>query len=195
MLLAIKGLLGGKAEVAVDRVDVRTRQDTTRNATTEPSCITLDSINQRETLKARDQHSPNDSEHLTATSPAETLHGLLDNQNQYQQELDAFDEEHGGAYGYGGKLNAIRAAEFRRLAGTAYLDYAGAALYSEQQIQDCADDLKAHLMCNPHRWARAEGDRREAVGRSTWLLPRSGPGTSPEAFSCQPSRSTIVYVF
>ncbi|KXZ48630.1 hypothetical protein GPECTOR_26g533 [Gonium pectorale] len=57
---------------------------------------------------------------------------------------------YGEDYGYGGQLARIRRTEFLRLNGQAYLDYAGAALYSERQVRDCAEELTSQLLCNPH---------------------------------------------
>ena len=60
-------------------------------------------------------------------------------------------------------LDSIRQHEFTRLSATGgggtqqqqvYLDHAGSALYSEHQL-DCAfTELRALLLCNPHRFVR-----------------------------------------
>ena len=55
----------------------------------------------------------------------------------------------GAAYGYGGRLRRLRSTEFARLRGTAYLDHAGAALYSEAQVADAARALAGALLANP----------------------------------------------
>ncbi|GFR41888.1 hypothetical protein Agub_g2672, partial [Astrephomene gubernaculifera] len=82
--------------------------------------------------------------------PDDTLHGLLNAPEEFAAEQKEFLRQYGADYGYGGQLSRIREQEFRRLRGHVYLDYAGAALYSERQIQACADDLMSQLLCNPH---------------------------------------------
>jgi len=47
-------------------------------------------------------------------------------------------------------VDEIREHELRRLHGQAYLDWGGAALYSEKQIDQVSIDLKSNLMENPH---------------------------------------------
>ncbi|VAI80119.1 unnamed protein product [Triticum turgidum subsp. durum] len=44
----------------------------------------------------------------------------------------------------------MRAADFKRLQGTVYLDHAGAALYSEPQMADVVKDLTSNFYGNPH---------------------------------------------
>jgi hypothetical protein len=61
----------------------------------------------------------------------------------------AFASAAGDAYGYGGRLSALRAREFSRLRGTAYVDHAGAALFSELQMADVARALSGTLLGNP----------------------------------------------
>ncbi|XP_022149605.1 molybdenum cofactor sulfurase isoform X2 [Momordica charantia] len=66
---------------------------------------------------------------------------------------EEFLREFGGDYGYpaGPKtIDEIRATEFKRLAGVAYLDHAGATLYSELQMEAIFKDLTANLYGNPH---------------------------------------------
>lgn len=55
----------------------------------------------------------------------------------------------GSAYGYAGRLAQLRAADFSRLRGTAYLDHAGAALYGETQVADVARALAGAVLGNP----------------------------------------------
>ncbi len=52
-------------------------------------------------------------------------------------------------------IDALRATEFRRLRGQAYLDHGGSALYSETQLEASFRELSDTLLCNPHRWVRA----------------------------------------
>ncbi|XP_031514651.1 molybdenum cofactor sulfurase isoform X1 [Papio anubis] len=57
------------------------------------------------------------------------------------------------AYGYGygpGSLRELRAREFRRLAGTVYLDHAGATLFSQSQLESFTNDLMENTYGNPH---------------------------------------------
>jgi hypothetical protein len=61
----------------------------------------------------------------------------------------AFAAAAGDAYGYGGRLGALRAREFSRLRGTAYVDHAGAALFSELQLADVSRALSGTLLGNP----------------------------------------------
>eukprot|EP00873_Tetraselmis_striata_P027755 jgi/Tetstr1/448019/TSEL_035320.t1 len=66
------------------------------------------------------------------------------------RELSAFLNVAGADYGYGGRLDDLRRTQFTRLRGTVYLDHAGAALYSEQQVRDTTAELTATLLSNPH---------------------------------------------
>ncbi|XP_010333725.2 molybdenum cofactor sulfurase isoform X2 [Saimiri boliviensis] len=55
------------------------------------------------------------------------------------------------AYGYGpGSLSELRAREFGRLAGTVYLDHAGATLFSQSQLESFTSDLMENIYGNPH---------------------------------------------
>eukprot|EP00798_Chlamydomonas_sp_ICE-L_P001441 gene1441-32815_t len=47
-------------------------------------------------------------------------------------------------------IDSIRNHEFQRLHGQVYLDHAGAALYSEDQLDAGMAELKQKLFCNPH---------------------------------------------
>lgn len=38
------------------------------------------------------------------------------------------------------------------IGATVYLDHAGAALYAESQLEGAFAELRATLLCNPHRW-------------------------------------------
>ncbi|MEW5316354.1 MAG: hypothetical protein WDW38_007733 [Sanguina aurantia] len=52
--------------------------------------------------------------------------------------------------GYQRNVENIRQQEFTRLRDVAYLDCAGAALYSEKQVQAATNQLQDTLFCNPH---------------------------------------------
>uniref|UniRef100_A0A7N9CLA6 Molybdenum cofactor sulfurase n=1 Tax=Macaca fascicularis TaxID=9541 RepID=A0A7N9CLA6_MACFA len=57
------------------------------------------------------------------------------------------------AYGYGygpGSLRELRARESGRLAGTVYLDHAGATLFSQSQLESFTNDLMENTYGNPH---------------------------------------------
>ncbi|XP_037364538.1 LOW QUALITY PROTEIN: molybdenum cofactor sulfurase [Talpa occidentalis] len=54
-------------------------------------------------------------------------------------------------YGYGQRsLSELRAREFGRLAGTIYLDHAGATLYPQSQLTSFTNDLIGNVYGNPH---------------------------------------------
>uniref|UniRef100_A0A8D2BZY8 Molybdenum cofactor sulfurase n=1 Tax=Sus scrofa TaxID=9823 RepID=A0A8D2BZY8_PIG len=54
-------------------------------------------------------------------------------------------------YGYGGRsLREMREREFGRLAGTVYLDHAGATLFPQSQLTSFTKDLMENLYGNPH---------------------------------------------
>ncbi|XP_053427085.1 molybdenum cofactor sulfurase [Nycticebus coucang] len=54
-------------------------------------------------------------------------------------------------YGYGpGSLQELRAREFGRLAGTIYLDHAGATLFPKSQLENFTRDLMENVYGNPH---------------------------------------------
>ena len=50
----------------------------------------------------------------------------------------AFLQRGGGDYGYGGAIDALRRVGLSRLRGRVYVDHAGAALYSEEQLRAAA---------------------------------------------------------
>ncbi|EFJ48731.1 hypothetical protein VOLCADRAFT_40621, partial [Volvox carteri f. nagariensis] len=86
-------------------------------------------------------------------------------------EREEFLRIFGDCYGYHGRLQSVRHEEFRRLAGQVYLDYAGAALYSERQIQACSEELLTTLLCNPHSApASTSADAMSALRRDTLEL-------------------------
>uniref|UniRef100_A0A7S3JU12 Aminotransferase class V domain-containing protein n=1 Tax=Aureoumbra lagunensis TaxID=44058 RepID=A0A7S3JU12_9STRA len=74
-----------------------------------------------------------------------------------KEERDEFVSIYGNEYGYPEKFGSGEAFDkfvYRelgvRLNGDAYLDWAGSALYTQQQIDDMAHDLKTHVYGNPH---------------------------------------------
>lgn len=84
---------------------------------------------------------------------------------RYLEARSAFLRDHSAFYGYGRepcgtthpahrfRIDAIREEELTRLHDSAYLDHAGAALYSETQVADALHDLQASMLGNPHRCA------------------------------------------
>ncbi|XP_025852775.2 molybdenum cofactor sulfurase [Vulpes vulpes] len=55
------------------------------------------------------------------------------------------------AYGYGPRsLRELRQREFGRLAGTVYLDHAGATLFPQSQLTSFTNDLMENVYGNPH---------------------------------------------
>ncbi|XP_047084225.1 molybdenum cofactor sulfurase-like [Lolium rigidum] len=69
------------------------------------------------------------------------------------QSKEEFLERFGADYGYPDAprgVDEMRAADFKRLEGTVYLDHAGATLYSEPQMADVAKDLTSNVYGNPH---------------------------------------------
>ncbi|XP_012870305.1 PREDICTED: molybdenum cofactor sulfurase [Dipodomys ordii] len=55
------------------------------------------------------------------------------------------------AYGYGSRsLSQLREREFGRLAGTVYLDHAGATLFPQSQLTSFTKDLMENVYGNPH---------------------------------------------
>nr|XP_020030446.1 molybdenum cofactor sulfurase-like [Castor canadensis] len=55
------------------------------------------------------------------------------------------------AYGYGPRnLRELRESEFGRLAGTVYLDHAGATLFPQSQLTSFTKDLMENVYGNPH---------------------------------------------
>ncbi|XP_044962488.1 molybdenum cofactor sulfurase isoform X1 [Hordeum vulgare subsp. vulgare] len=70
-----------------------------------------------------------------------------------EQSREEFLEQFGADYGYPDAprgVDQMRAADFKRLQGTVYLDHAGAALYSEPQMADVVKDLASNVYGNPH---------------------------------------------
>ncbi|XP_072962206.1 molybdenum cofactor sulfurase isoform X2 [Typha angustifolia] len=66
---------------------------------------------------------------------------------------EEFLKHFGEDYGYPNapkNIDEIRATEFKRLEGMAYLDHAGATLYSETQMENVAKDLMSNVYGNPH---------------------------------------------
>lgn len=59
-------------------------------------------------------------------------------------------ERYGHDYGYNHTIDILRAQETKRFKGATYLDYTGAGVYFESQIQKCADLLTSNLYGNAH---------------------------------------------
>ena len=92
-------------------------------------------------------------------------------------------------YGYKGRLAALRAAEFARLRGTAYLDHAGAALYSEAQVADVARALAGALLGNPRAWPLSAHAARAAATQQRPPARVPQPTAPPAAVARRASRA------
>ncbi|GIL77285.1 hypothetical protein Vretifemale_6749, partial [Volvox reticuliferus] len=109
-------------------------------------------------------------EHNERMEPSD-FHGLLDQPNEFHSDKEDFLSVYSDDYGYDGQLELILRTEFRRLQGQAYLDYAGAALYSESQLRSSSEELIATLLCNPHSApTSAAADAIAALRRATLEL-------------------------
>ena len=77
-----------------------------------------------------------------ATEPAVTASKPRDNDDESSGCVDGVDVT------FGGRIDGIRANEFRRLedAGVAYLDFGGAPPYSESLVRDCMATLTTALL-------------------------------------------------
>lgn len=69
----------------------------------------------------------------------------------FSVEEAAFKEKWGGDYGYGGKLEEIRATDTPHLTDQVYLDYTGSGVYRASMVDAMAQDMKTNLYGNPHR--------------------------------------------
>ncbi|XP_026666305.2 molybdenum cofactor sulfurase isoform X3 [Phoenix dactylifera] len=70
-----------------------------------------------------------------------------------ERSKEEFLRRFGEDYGYPNapkNIDEIRASEFKRLQGLVYLDHAGAALYSEAQMEAVVKDLTSNVYGNPH---------------------------------------------
>ena len=56
----------------------------------------------------------------------------------------------GSMYGYGGRIDSIRANEFGHLDGVAYCDHAGAPPHSSALVREALTTLESTLLGNPH---------------------------------------------
>jgi hypothetical protein len=96
---------------------------------------------------------------------------LAGNPSRYAAELRGFraaQNAESGAVGYGGTLHGVRLRDFRRLFGQAFLDHAGTALYSEDQIRAATEELASKLFSNPHRCESQP--RLPKAGPRVWLV-------------------------
>ncbi|KAK1284813.1 Molybdenum cofactor sulfurase [Acorus calamus] len=76
------------------------------------------------------------------------------------------ENEYGEDYGYPNSakgIDDIRSSEFKRLDGLAYLDHAGAGLYSETQMEAVLKDLTLNVYGNPHSQSDASLVTSEAI--------------------------------
>ena len=111
--------------------------------------------------------------------------------DEEREEKEAFlsslaedGEVEGGAYGYGGRIDGVRADEFRRLGEVTYLDHAGAALYSELQLKRCLSKLETSVLANPHsEGSGSGGESGETIGAARRQV-LSVFNASPEEYYC-----------
>nr|KAF6358624.1 molybdenum cofactor sulfurase [Pipistrellus kuhlii] len=86
-------------------------------------------------------------------------------------------------YGQGGRgLRALRAREFGRLAGTVYLDHAGATLFPESQLRSFTRDLLENVYGNPHSQNISSRLTQDTVDQVRYRV-LAHFGTSPEDYS------------
>jgi molybdenum cofactor sulfurtransferase len=90
-------------------------------------------------------------EFATTARPAPDAVGAYSAAGAIDRELGEFLARHPG-YGEGGGPEALRRREFSRLdaAGDLYLDYTGAGLYGESQVERHAAILRGGVFGNPH---------------------------------------------
>ncbi|XP_034851608.1 molybdenum cofactor sulfurase isoform X1 [Mirounga leonina] len=87
------------------------------------------------------------------------------------------------AYGYGpGSLRELRQREFSRLAGTVYLDHAGATLFPQSQLTSFTNDLMENVYGNPHSQSISSGLTHETVEHMRYRI-LAHFHTSPEDYS------------
>ncbi|KAG8386614.1 hypothetical protein BUALT_Bualt03G0166800 [Buddleja alternifolia] len=82
-------------------------------------------------------------------------------------EKQRFLKQFGKDYGYPNapkNVDQIRATEFKRLNDVAYLDHAGATLYSESQMEHIFKDLNSNLYGNPHSQSNCSLTTSDIVG-------------------------------
>jgi hypothetical protein len=108
-------------------------------------------------------YSHSGSKAVQAEEARPTVTADLLSQQAPSKEEQEFLDIAGDAYGYldaskKRRIDGIRQREFSRLEaprpgaeGIAYLDWGGAALFSEQQLEAAHDELRSTLLCNPHR--------------------------------------------
>nr|XP_033786525.1 molybdenum cofactor sulfurase isoform X2 [Geotrypetes seraphini] len=79
-----------------------------------------------------------------------------DSTSSYKQSPDLLSFQHfqtlcpARGYGYGGKIQEIRAREFSRLGELIYLDHVGTTLFPQSQLERFMDDLTENIYGNPH---------------------------------------------
>jgi len=95
----------------------------------------------------------------------------------------ALAAETGGAYGYGGRLAALRRREFSRLTGSAYCDHAGATLPSEALLGDVCAALQRAVLGNPHSGGGESERAAEAAAAATLAWLKAPPGRYTVVFT------------
>ncbi|CAK9863850.1 unnamed protein product [Sphagnum jensenii] len=99
-----------------------------------------------------------------------------------EEEKLEFLEKYGNQYGYPESttpIDELRSKEFARLAGTVYVDHAGATLHSDSQLRGALDDLSANLYSNPHSQSDSSirtSDKVELARLQVLALCNAPPG-------------------
>ncbi|CAK9203239.1 unnamed protein product [Sphagnum troendelagicum] len=99
-----------------------------------------------------------------------------------EEEKLEFLEKYRSQYGYPESttpIDELRSKEFARLAGTVYVDHAGATLHSDSQLRGALDDLSANLYCNPHSQSDSSirtSDKVELARLQVLALCNAPPG-------------------
>ncbi|XP_042482522.1 molybdenum cofactor sulfurase isoform X2 [Macadamia integrifolia] len=102
------------------------------------------------------------------------------------RDKEEFLKEFGEDYGYPNSpknIDEIRTSEFKRLDGVAYLDHAGATLYSELQMETIFKDLTSKVYGNPHSQSDSSLATSEVV-RAARQQVLDYCNASPEDYKC-----------
>lgn len=91
---------------------------------------------------------------LSKSIDYDSLSSLIDDNDEEDEfsrpDFEVFLERYGSDYGYNNTINSIRSDDLRHVKGASYLDYTGAGMYRESQIQKCANLLISDLYGNAH---------------------------------------------
>jgi selenocysteine lyase/cysteine desulfurase len=115
-------------------------------------------------------------------SPAPAAHGPADELRAFAGFLSRYP-----AFRTTHCLDELRATEYRRLdaTGEVYLDYTGAGLYAESQLQAHLDLLRTAVLGNPHSDSPASAEATELVERARRAVLRH--------FNASPDEYSVVF--